>query len=301
MSAKLESKASYESTFLAFLRRQYTRPKPLPAGIKLTNQVAIVTGSNVGLGLEASRQLLELGLSRLIMGVRSQTKGDAAATKLRTAFPSSTITVWIVDMESYDSIRAFAEQCVSLPRIDITILNAGLLNKWFTVVPATNHENTLQVNYLSTALLAMLLLPTIKAKRVAGTARPPVLTLVGSDLAYDAKIETSGSILQQFVNPKAFDRVPWYAKTKLFLIFFVSRLAELVNPDDVIINVSNPGMTKGTAFLSKFPYVVVKFFEVLQFLVGRSAAVGASNYLDAVVVQGKESHGGFTSEWSIKP
>lgn len=93
MSTKLESEASLESTVFGFLCRRLTGPKPLPAGIQLTDQVAIVTGSTVGLGLEASRQLLQLGLSRLVMGVRSQVKGDAAAAQLRSAFPSATISV----------------------------------------------------------------------------------------------------------------------------------------------------------------------------------------------------------------
>jgi FlaA1/EpsC-like NDP-sugar epimerase len=110
MSSKLENKASFEATLSAFVRRQFVRPKPLPAGIKLTDQVAIVTGSNVGLGLEASRQLLQLELRHLVMGVRSQTKGDAAAAELRTTFPSATISVWLLDLESYDSVRAFADK-----------------------------------------------------------------------------------------------------------------------------------------------------------------------------------------------
>ena len=228
-SADLEKDANFEATPLGFVKRQRTKPKPVPAGTKLTDQVAIITGSNVGLGLETSRQLLQLGLSHLIMGVRSQTKGDAAAAQLRTKFPSATISVWIIDMQSYDSIRAFATKCESLPRIDITILNAGLVNTPYTVVPSTKHEVTLQVNYLSTALLALLLLPTLKSKKIPGTQRPPVLSIVGSDLAYGAVLETSGPIFPQFDNPKAFAQFPWYGKSKLLVTFLVSKLAELVD------------------------------------------------------------------------
>jgi len=284
-----------------FLRRQFTRPKPLPAGINLTGQVAIVTGSNVGLGLEASRQLLQLGLSRLVMGVRSQVKGDAAAAQLRTAFPSATISVWILDLESYDSTRAFADQCATLPRIDIAILNAGLIHTPYTVVPATQHEVTIQVNYLSTALLAILLLPMLKAKRVEGSARPPVLTIVGSDVAYGTSMETVGPVLQQLENPKAFSPFAWYSKSKLLLALFVPKLAELVSSDEVLVNLANPGMTNGTAFLREAPWILVKLFAVIQFVFARSVAVGASTYLDAALAEGKESHGSFTSDWAIRP
>ncbi|KAF8164487.1 hypothetical protein K438DRAFT_1775464 [Mycena galopus ATCC 62051] len=40
-------------------------------------------GSNVGLGFEASMQLLGLGLSRLVLAVRSPARGNAAAAKMR--------------------------------------------------------------------------------------------------------------------------------------------------------------------------------------------------------------------------
>ena len=301
MSTELESQASYEATVFGFLGRQFTRPKPLPAGIQLTDQVAIVTGSNVGLGLEASRQLLQLGLSHLVMGVRSQVKGNAAAAQLRTAFPSATISVWMVDLESYDSIRAFADQCATLPRIDIAILNAGLMNTPYTIVPATKHEITMQVNYLSTALLAILLLPILRAKRVAGAIRPPVLTLVGSDAAYGADIETEGPVLPQLDKPEAFSQLPWYSKSKLLLVLFVSKLAELVSSDEVLVNMVNPGMTRGTAFFHGVPTVLLKLVAVIQFLLARPVAVGASTYIHAAVAQGKESHGAFTSDWAIKP
>jgi len=301
MSNKLESKASFEATPFGFLRRQFTKPKLLPPGTKLNNQVAIVTGSNVGLGLEASRQFLELGISHLVMGVRSQAKGDAAAAKLCKDFPSATISVWIIDLESYDSVTAFAGKCETLPRIDIAVLNAGLVTSSYAIVPSTKHETTMQVNYLSTALLAILLLPILKAKKVRDAPNPPVISIVGSDLAYGAKLESKGAVLEQFNNPKTFAQFPWYGKSKLLLILFVSKLAELVSADDVTVNIANPGMTKGTEFFRGFPTVLKTFVSFGQFILARSVSVGASTYIDAAVAQGKESHGSFTSDWAIKP
>lgn len=52
MSTELESKASGEASLFGLIRRQFTKPKALPAGKPLTDQVAIITGSNAGLGLE---------------------------------------------------------------------------------------------------------------------------------------------------------------------------------------------------------------------------------------------------------
>nr|POE47212.1 short chain dehydrogenase sol3 [Quercus suber] len=99
-------------------------PKTLPA---LEGKTAVITGANSGLGFEAAKQLLALGLSRLIIAVRSVEKGESAASSLRNASPAARVDVWLLDMRSYDSIRAFANRCdTELSRLDYTILNAGV-------------------------------------------------------------------------------------------------------------------------------------------------------------------------------
>lgn len=301
MSSDPQAEASFEATFAGLLRRQRTRPTPLPSDLRIAGQTAIVTGSNVGLGLSASRQLLGLGLSHLVMGVRSQAKGDAAAAQLRDEFPDSQVSVWTLDMESYDSIRSFAERCESLPRIDVAILNAGLISPSYTTIPATGHELTLQVNYLSTALLTLLLVPILKSKRAPGAPRPPVLSVVGSDSAYSAPLETEGPLLAQLDKQKGYGQFPAYTTSKLLLTLFVGRLAELVDPGDVLINLSNPGMTKGTAFGHDNSAIAKRLFGVIQYFLARSVDVGASVYLDAALTRGAESHGKFVSDWNIKP
>ncbi|RYP40727.1 hypothetical protein DL767_001482 [Monosporascus sp. MG133] len=230
-----------------------------------------------------------------------QSKGDEAAGLLRKEFPESTISVWTIDLESYASIRAFTEQCATLPRIDIVILNAGLAKPSYATVPETGYEVTLQINYLSTALLAILLLPILRAQRATNASRPPVLTIVGSDMAYRAHIEAKGPVLQQFNRPQAFSQFPWYSKSKLLLTFFVSKLAEFVNPDDVLVNIANPGLAGGTSFFRESSTIAIKLMGMAQFLFARSAEVAATTYVDAALAYGKESHGSFTSDWEIKP
>lgn len=79
-------------------------------------------------------------------------------------------------MEDYDSIRNFATECESLARIDMVILNAGLQKTTFRRARTTGHELHVQINYISTALLTILLLPVLKAKRPPSD--PPVLSIV---------------------------------------------------------------------------------------------------------------------------
>jgi NAD(P)-dependent dehydrogenase (short-subunit alcohol dehydrogenase family) len=47
-----------------------------------SNQTVIVTGSNTGLGLEAARLLIRLNASKVILAVRTISKGEAAARSI---------------------------------------------------------------------------------------------------------------------------------------------------------------------------------------------------------------------------
>ncbi|KAI1407717.1 NAD(P)-binding protein [Hypoxylon sp. FL1857] len=306
MSRDLERQSPFHSHFIGFLYRQWLiHRKPIPPGTTLSGQTAIITGSNSGLGFEAARQLFEVGLSNLIMAVRSQSRGDAAAQKLQKEFPDSTITVWILDMTSYDSIRAFAKRCETLTRIDIVLLNAGLRSDYFQLLETTHHELGFQVNYLSTALLAILLLPVLKSKKspLPGTL-PPRLSIVTSDTAYWAPpLKMPGPIIPQFDNPTDFEPLKTYPRSKLMQQYFVSRLADEVSADDVIITTANPGLCKATGFGSDATKSALGHmtFWIFQNLNGRAVEVGTSAVVDAVAAKGKESHGSYVSDWTIRP
>ncbi|KAH8203161.1 hypothetical protein TruAng_002682 [Truncatella angustata] len=301
MSAQLQSEAAFESGLLGFINRQWFKyRRPLPAGTSLEGQTAIVTGANSGLGLEASRQFLQLGLSTLIIAVRSVGKGDAAAKPLREAFPNANIEVWTLDMVSYDSIQGFAARCHELERIDIVILNAGIQTSQYTIVEATGHEQVLQVNYLSTALLSLLLLPILRSKR-QDPSHPPVLCTVTSDMAYWSSLQTKGPVLAQLDRKEGYSTVRQYMGTKLLEMMFVTKLAEQVNADEVIVNMVSPGWCSGTAIGGESPGGESLLFRGLKALATRSVEVGSSTYIDATVVQGKTSHGSFCSDWTLRP
>lgn len=306
MSSKLEKHAGWESSLRGALYRQLlVGQKPLPSSVRLDGQTAIVTGSNGGLGLESGRQLLALGVSHLIMAVRSQAKGDVAASGLRNQFPQSRIDVSILDMADYDSITRFAKSCENLDRIDIVILNAGIQPENFELNVKTGHETGYQTNVLSTALLTILLVPIMKAKsRKAETGKPPVLSVIGSDSMYMSKFKPTGPITSLFDDGTHFVRFDWYGNGKLMLMMFIAKLAEQVPAEDVLINVCNPGLTAGTklgGYSDRPGFFFQRVLPLIVGMVGRSLPVGASTYIHAVAGEGEESHGSFVSEWEIKP
>lgn len=247
--------------------------------------------------------MLRAGLSHLIMAVRSQQRGDAAAARLRAEFPKAIVSVWILDMDSYESVRAFAKRCADLPRLDMAILNAGIMNPSFQL-SASGHESTMQVNYYSTALLAILLLKVLaseKNRRVKRYTQTPVLTVVHSDTAYWAKLNTTEPVVGMFDDTEKFAQPGIYETSKLLITIFVKMLASMVDPDKVLVHLVNPGMTKGTAFFDSSSLPVRMVLNLIQAMFARRADVAATTLVDAVVARGPESHGSFLSEWVIKP
>ncbi|KAI1341038.1 retinol dehydrogenase 12 [Xylariaceae sp. FL0016] len=303
MSSQLENEAAFESGPVGFVYRQWMiKPKPVPPGTDLTGQVAVVTGANSGLGFETGRQLLQLGLSHLILTARSQVKGDNAAEILRKQHPKAEVSVWLLDMESYDSIAAFARKCETLPSINSVILNAGLQNDNFTTSKPTGHEVTFQVNYLSTVLLTILLLPVLKSRRTT-QSQPTVLTIVTSDTAYWARLEPQGSVLAQFDRSEGYSAGTVYMQTKLLQQLFVRELASKVDADDVIINMVSPGLCAGTNFGggTKGWSIGSVLFALLKATLSRPVEAGAGTYVDAAVIKGKDSHGSYVADWAIRP
>ncbi|KAI1138437.1 NAD(P)-binding protein [Hypoxylon sp. FL0543] len=286
-----------------FFKNQFhSKPQYPPKDTDLSEKVAIITGGNTGLGFEAATQLLSYKLGTLILAVRSNAKGEAAAIKLRTRYAKAKIDVWPLDMGSYESIQAFARRVDSqLPRLDMAILNAGVSKLEFGTVPSTGHEETVQINYLSTVLLAVLLLPALKSKSPPGI--PGRLTIASAALTLVAKFPNrhESPLLPSFDDPKYWDPNDQYCSSKLLMHLFVWKLVDYVSADDVIVNLADPGFVKGTELGRDVSGGQRVGLAVFASLTGRSKKHGASTYIDAVLNKGKDSHGGFIMSWQIHP
>ncbi|GCB18158.1 retinol dehydrogenase 13 [Aspergillus awamori] len=285
-----------------FYNQFCAKPNWPPATTNLSGQVAIITGGNTGLGFECASQLLSLQLSHLILAVRSLEKGEAAAAKLRAVNPTSTIDVWPLDMSSYDSIQSFAKRVENhLSRLDIAILNAGVRQAQFTTNPSTGHEETIQVNYLSTMLLAILLLPILRDKSPKGV--PGRLTIVSAALSLLPSLPNvkDAPLLKLFDRPDTYDANGIYCMSKLLAHAFLYKLVEYVGADDVIVNLADPAFVKGTDLSRDSPSLAKAGLAVFGVLTGRTVKVGASTFIDAAVLKGKESHGCFLMSWKIEP
>jgi NAD(P)-dependent dehydrogenase (short-subunit alcohol dehydrogenase family) len=309
-SAKMGDAAAREASFPGMIAKQVFHSVPkIPKDVTLKGKTAIVTGASGGLGLECGRQFLQLGLQKLILAVRSQSKGDAAAKKLLDEHPKADVEVWILDMESYDSVRSFASRCETLDRLDVVILNAGCGRQTYRRCEGPGgREVTLQVNYLATVLLTILLTPIVKRKskgiaKGQTSAAPGRITIVGSDMAYWAKLDESpDNIIDMVDSEQGFDGMAQYAMSKLLIPMFLSKFAPLVNPDDVVVNVMNPSAVRGTELMrdSKGQWLTIAFVSLSNMLMGRNLVDGTRQYVHSAVVIGKECHGSWT-DFKIRP
>ena len=120
------------SAFLSLMYSQFFIHVPIPTS-SFASQTAIVTGSNTGLGREAALHIARLGASKVILGVRTQAKGEAAKAYIeKETGRTGVVEVWALDMASYASVKAFARRAEGLDRLDVVLENAGVLTNTFS-------------------------------------------------------------------------------------------------------------------------------------------------------------------------
>ena len=143
-----------------FLYSQFFVKLPYPTH-SFSGQTIIVTGSNTGLGLEAARHFTRLGAAKVILAVRSLSRGEAAKESIeKSTHRSEVVEVWQLDLGSYESVKEFAKKAEGLGRLDALVANAGIARNYWSVLE--DNESTITTNVVSTFLLGLLLLPKLR-------------------------------------------------------------------------------------------------------------------------------------------
>lgn len=322
----------FQNTYRGFFYRQLFTTPPLitSSTVSLAGQTGIVTGSNTGLGYHASSQLLSLGLSRLILAVRDTTKGEKARSSLLATLNESSgqgggksqpqVDVWPVDLTNYASIIDFANRVRDTPNLHVNfiILNAGVARFGFEPAPNGN-EITVQTNWLATALMAITLRPILQAQYTRGkrtatnghTPRPPVLSIVGSEVAQwavfkERKIAAADprtTVLGVLNDKKKFNPGDRYYTSKLLLTLFFREFVARLPPakNDVVVNLVNPGFCYGSELHRSITGPLGAVFGGMKRAIGRSMEVGARTLVHGAVVAGRETHGCYLSDEKVAP
>lgn len=209
-------------------------PAVPPAGT-FSGWTVLITGASGGLGLATAAHFVRLGAARVIITARSAAKGEAAKQVLEQetgTVGKGIVQVMELQMDSFAATRAFADKVKGeVERIDYVLLNAGVLNTKFKKGEVDGWEESIQVNVLSTTLLALLLLPWMK---VAGRGKAH-LGVVTSGRHRDVDVEKDfpkKDVLKHFNKEENFPGANSYPYTKLMQQYVVHELAKLaVGPD----------------------------------------------------------------------
>src|ERR1700754_3870134 len=93
----------------------------------LSGKLAVVTGSNSGLGLGLATRLSAAGAD-VTMAVRNRAQGESAIEQIRATVPNAKLTIKSLDLSSLESVNALGEELNAEGRpIDILINNAGIM------------------------------------------------------------------------------------------------------------------------------------------------------------------------------
>ncbi|EPE33412.1 NAD(P)-binding Rossmann-fold containing protein [Glarea lozoyensis ATCC 20868] len=284
MATNFDISPEKANDFSQFLYRQFfTTPSPVsPETVNLTGQTAIVTGSNGGIGLEVCKQLLGLGLSKLIIAVRDESKGDAAAASLSVISGESVIEVWPLDMLSYDSIIALTERASTLKRLDIVILNAAITRLYFQLNPSTGHEENIQVK------LSLDRRIVIVSTDAAGWGTFPE--------------RNSDPLLPAFDEKEPTDMLDRYYTSKLLQHFFLREVVKHVPSSTATIILTSPGLVYGTEALRDGKRNLKGLFDQIgSRLIVYSPEVGARQIIDAATRNSADIHGQFLCSQKLTP
>ncbi|KAK5149016.1 hypothetical protein LTR04_000186 [Oleoguttula sp. CCFEE 6159] len=272
-----------------------------------SGQTVVVTGSNTGLGLEAVRHIVRLGAAKVIMAVRTLSKGEAAAAEIVRSLnvPSSRIEVWQLDLSHYDSVKAFTARVRTLDRLDAFVQNAGILTTKYELVEG--EESTITVNVTAAVLLGLGVLPKLR-ESAEKTGLRGRLAFVGSDLQYVAKFkeaQTSGELFEALNQKETVDMDDRYKVSKLLLLYAVREMAArspISRKSNVIIDNLTPGACKSDIFRDDTSFIQRLIMNVMISLIARTTEVGSRTLVHAVKPELEgNAHGAFLMDCKVAP
>ncbi|MEO7017300.1 MAG: SDR family NAD(P)-dependent oxidoreductase [Leifsonia sp.] len=133
-------------------------PEALP---RADGKTVVVTGANAGVGYFTSEQLARAG-AHVILACRSPERAEAAISAIRRRVPGASVEAMPLDVADRPSIDAAAAALVDRERLDVLVLNAGIVHPpRQRATDAYGNELLLATNVLGHFRLTALLLPVL--------------------------------------------------------------------------------------------------------------------------------------------
>jgi NAD(P)-dependent dehydrogenase (short-subunit alcohol dehydrogenase family) len=211
-------------------RLKHTEPVP-----DLSGKLAVVTGSNSGLGLGLATRLAAAGAD-VTMAIRNRAKGEAAIEQIRATVPNVKLTIKSLDLSSLASVTALGEELNAEGRpIDILINNAGVMTPPERDITTDGFELQFGANHLGHFALTGHVLPLLRA------AQTPRVISLSSLAARTGRMHFDDL---QFEN--GYKAMEAYGQSKLSNLLFARELDRRSRAAGwgVLSAAAHPGLTK---------------------------------------------------------
>jgi NAD(P)-dependent dehydrogenase (short-subunit alcohol dehydrogenase family) len=227
----------------------------------LSGKLAIVTGSNSGLGLGLTTRLSAAGAD-VIMAIRNRAKGEAAIEQIRATVPDAKLTLKQLDLSSLVSIKALGGELNAEGRpIDILINNAGIMQPPDRETTADGFELQFGGNHLGHFALTGHLLPLLRA------ANSPRVTSLSSLAA-----RMGGINFDDLQWEKRYSPTQAYSQSKSANLMFAIELDRRSRSTGwgIVSNAAHPGFTKtnlqssGPSHGKDSPTLLERFYGVTR-------------------------------------
>lgn len=204
-------------------------------GRDLSGKIAVITGSNTGIGYETARSLAFHGCL-VVLACRSVEQANEAAKKIQAEKPESKTDVMELHLDRLQSVKEFAENFTNkYGKLDMLILNAGVFAIPYSKTE-DGYETLFQVNYLSQVYLTFLLEDCL-------TRAVPSRVVVVSSESHRFSNLSSDNIKEELINPKPekYWSMMAYNHSKLLNIVFAGKLSEKWAKKGIAVFSLHPG------------------------------------------------------------
>ncbi|KAH8831008.1 hypothetical protein DL96DRAFT_1705464 [Flagelloscypha sp. PMI_526] len=229
-------------------------PAQRPGWNDLSNKTALVTGANIGIGLEIARGLAARGAT-VVLACRNLEKAESARKdileKSKGSIREEQVECMLLNLADLDSVRALAKSWGTRP-LDILVNNAGITTGTFTKNPQ-GYELTYATNILSHYLLSLLLLPMIRPNgrivNISSAGHMNAKPFDVLDLDFSKGLKTRGMEEGKLIVPGGLTFF-LYGRSKCLQIIFTKELQRRLEQNEaykhknITIHSCHPGLVR---------------------------------------------------------
>lgn len=196
----------------------------------MTDTVAVVTGSNTGIGRATAQELARHGAS-VVLACRSEAKSLPVVEAIRAATGNEQVEFLPLDLGDFESVRAAARTLLDRDRrLNLLVNNAGVAGQ--RGATKSGFEMTFGINHVGHFLFTSLLLDRLDS------SGPSRIVNVSSGNHFNAKGIDFDAVRMP---TKTFVGLHEYDVSKLANVLFTMGLVERVDPAKVSVFTVNPG------------------------------------------------------------